>query len=791
MSLRETSPYAAFVSYRQAEPDRTFARNLHRFLEAYAPPKVGTTRSRRLGKCFIDEEEISAGGISDNLREALVRSQSFVVICSPRTLESAWVHEEVSLFLASHEELVAIAVLIEGTEEASVPAALRALSGCTIIATGNDTSGRAVKRVGRAIAARILGVSDATLAAAERTRLRLRLGLAAALTTLLALGVYAGLLWTRTDSYQIARVLADAEVEAAVIPKETTALEEWIAALAARGEKSRASRDLALLTRRIEAAFSRSVLASMNDVVEEEEILRFAAAVDRLGFPEEAMGLWRIIERSAAAAPPSGPGSSTPEGFGHLQRVALAESLAGAGRLAEAARVLPDALLSKSADAFMTIEFAKALAHSGRPEAGLALFQRCCAEAAIDQDIIEFAIGFARAGKPDRAVELLEPLFDAQESSEPFRKIVAELIRGGRPGVAETVLRSLRDGPWDSHVFLDLVDAAVAREAIGEARLYALVIDDEASSGRAFLRIAEKTGADGDFEAARKAVLAADPIGYRCRVLMEIDVAHAQRSGSGRFAANVTALFEKIRTIDSPRERARCFSHVADAAVRLEQPQIAARAWQSILAIEQELVDSTYDAEDLLPLAEARAHAGRETEALELWETALTEMRAYGDAEYRLFPLRLSLARAGRLTNALDVVRYLGGGATHGEDYERLTNLVALFTRAEQRKQLLAEAAQRPPEEQVALLIAFADVVRKRNLQAATDAADRALVAAKEITDERQRSSAIAAVALRFVQQRRLRDARLTAMSGCLPADRLRVLAGIVTPPAGEVRKKG
>lgn len=120
--------YAAFISYRHVEPDRRWARWLHRALEAYQVPRaLGRARElpRRIGRVFRDEEELSASAdLSAEIRSALEQSRFLVVVCSPRTPASVWVNREVELFreLGRHDRILAL--LVEGEPRDSFPRAL-------------------------------------------------------------------------------------------------------------------------------------------------------------------------------------------------------------------------------------------------------------------------------------------------------------------------------------------------------------------------------------------------------------------------------------------------------------------------------------------------------------------------------------------------------------------------------------------------------------------------------------------------------------------------------------------
>lgn len=121
--------YAAFISYRHVEPDRTLAKWLHTALETYrVPAKLVKERGLppRLGKLFRDEDELPVSAdLSGSIERALQQSRFLIVVCSPRTPTSKWVNAEVIRFreLGRHDQILAL--LIEGDPQEAFPQALR------------------------------------------------------------------------------------------------------------------------------------------------------------------------------------------------------------------------------------------------------------------------------------------------------------------------------------------------------------------------------------------------------------------------------------------------------------------------------------------------------------------------------------------------------------------------------------------------------------------------------------------------------------------------------------------
>lgn len=104
--MPDTFAYRAFISYSHA--DTADARNLHQRLERYRVPArlVGRSGmhgpvSRRLGRCFRDQAELSAAShLGETLQRALRSAETLIIVCSPSAARSAWVNEEIRYFRA-------------------------------------------------------------------------------------------------------------------------------------------------------------------------------------------------------------------------------------------------------------------------------------------------------------------------------------------------------------------------------------------------------------------------------------------------------------------------------------------------------------------------------------------------------------------------------------------------------------------------------------------------------------------------------------------------------------------
>jgi eukaryotic-like serine/threonine-protein kinase len=96
--------FAAFISY--SHNDEEFGDWLHKRLERYEVPSALVGRDgpvgpigKRLGKVFRDRADLSAAhDLGGEIRAGLEQSDALIVLCSPRSAGSKYVHEEVRTF---------------------------------------------------------------------------------------------------------------------------------------------------------------------------------------------------------------------------------------------------------------------------------------------------------------------------------------------------------------------------------------------------------------------------------------------------------------------------------------------------------------------------------------------------------------------------------------------------------------------------------------------------------------------------------------------------------------------
>jgi hypothetical protein len=118
----------AFISYRHVDPDRKWAKWLHRRLEGYRTPRalVAAGKPKRLKRVFRDEEELQASpNLSTTIQTELKASRYLIVLCSPEAVESKWINAEIEYFRNLGQQDRILPVLISGTPETAFPPALR------------------------------------------------------------------------------------------------------------------------------------------------------------------------------------------------------------------------------------------------------------------------------------------------------------------------------------------------------------------------------------------------------------------------------------------------------------------------------------------------------------------------------------------------------------------------------------------------------------------------------------------------------------------------------------------
>jgi len=110
----EMHKYKAFLSY--SHRDKAWADWLHRSLETYKFPKnISEAKSDTLKPIFRDREELSVSSdLSSRVKEALLHSESLIVICSENAVQSNWVNREIKLFQSLKPVAEIFPVIVSG-----------------------------------------------------------------------------------------------------------------------------------------------------------------------------------------------------------------------------------------------------------------------------------------------------------------------------------------------------------------------------------------------------------------------------------------------------------------------------------------------------------------------------------------------------------------------------------------------------------------------------------------------------------------------------------------------------
>ena len=99
--MKQEKVYFAFISYKSEDVE--WATWLQHELEHYHLPASFNGRTdvpQELRPVFRDIDELSAGNLPEQIKQALANSQNLIVICSPQAAQSPWVNKEVETFIS-------------------------------------------------------------------------------------------------------------------------------------------------------------------------------------------------------------------------------------------------------------------------------------------------------------------------------------------------------------------------------------------------------------------------------------------------------------------------------------------------------------------------------------------------------------------------------------------------------------------------------------------------------------------------------------------------------------------
>lgn len=207
--MREIQNFA-FISYNHK--DVKWAKWLRRKLEWYRLPSQIHNEfedSRYIRPVFRDRDELDSGVLGDELRQKLEVSKYLIVICSPKSAQSAWVSDEVQAFIDMGRLEYIIPFIVDGEPQnyadaeaaghpllgECFPQSLRtwntlhpkeSLLGIAVTDDGQTDKQKAFIRV----VSRMLGVSFDTLWQRHKREIRMVIGLMSLNTTILLLMAY-------------------------------------------------------------------------------------------------------------------------------------------------------------------------------------------------------------------------------------------------------------------------------------------------------------------------------------------------------------------------------------------------------------------------------------------------------------------------------------------------------------------------------------------------------------------------------------------------------------------------
>lgn len=119
----DTPRFRAFLSYSHA--DEAVAMRLHRALETYRLPRHLRAQAEQWGErplnpIFRDRTDFAADtDLSDAVAAALHDSAALIVLCSPASVTSPWVTQEIELFRATRPDAPILPVIVAGEPFAS------------------------------------------------------------------------------------------------------------------------------------------------------------------------------------------------------------------------------------------------------------------------------------------------------------------------------------------------------------------------------------------------------------------------------------------------------------------------------------------------------------------------------------------------------------------------------------------------------------------------------------------------------------------------------------------------
>jgi tetratricopeptide (TPR) repeat protein len=512
--------YDVFVSYSRR--DQAIAEALYRGLPRYRPPRSLDGVPRRPLRVFRDVHDIVGTVLEESIRRHLDCSARLVVLCSPAARASRYVDAEIRHFAASRGPRHIVPVLVDGAPDAEArEEGERAFPDALLAALGNDPlavdyrgfrPGRDRVTRGRfrpawfQLLANLHGVPQRELEARERARVRRQVAAVAAILLLVVAAASAWTLYTRTDAYQLRRIVAAAP--GLISQAEDTTVTAWLDALVAAGRYEdamahagaidgtawRASVLAGLVPKFVDAGRPRAAAEAAREALAAAEATTVAQDRAR-ALSAAAVALARVgdaaaAERAVAGALEAAQAPFTPadmEDFrdGPLAVVARAAAEVGQVDVAlEAALAIRE--LNDVSRSGTLAEVATRLAAGGRRSDALRVAEVALGELKGPWGLWSASGMLIRIGLPERALEAARGIDSREVRARALGDVAAELARAG-DGQARTPAR----------------EALAAGVAIPDPRARATTLAELAS------QMSDSGERDVALEMAREAVRAA------------------------------------------------------------------------------------------------------------------------------------------------------------------------------------------------------------------------------------------------------------------------------------------
>lgn len=301
--------YSAFISYNQR--DKAWARWLHRALESYRLPRAIRGRDSALGPIgtklppiFRDRDELGAAvDLGAAVMQALARSATLIVICSPNSVSSRWVNEEIRAFAALGRRNRILTLIVSGDPMSNDPAlscmppALREDGAPEPLAADARPSGDGRSAARLKLIAGMLAIPFDELRRREQTRRQRWLATVAAGTTA-GFTVTSGLaIYAAVSRHQAVIARNDAVAQRDIAEQRTRTAEQtagFVQSLFAISDPSEAQGD-AITARAVLDAGARKIRTTLEDqpAVRADLAATLAETYGALGLPAQDLGLAR------------------------------------------------------------------------------------------------------------------------------------------------------------------------------------------------------------------------------------------------------------------------------------------------------------------------------------------------------------------------------------------------------------------------------------------------------------------------------------------------------------------